>query len=59
MRRDVLVRDPRADDARSIAEIHIDRWRWGYRDLVAVPGTQRPTLRHKDLALTSLAWQTA
>jgi ribosomal protein S18 acetylase RimI-like enzyme len=35
MRRDVLVRDARADDARSIAEVHVDGWRWGYRDLVA------------------------
>lgn len=35
MRWGVLVRDARADDARSIAEVHVDRWRWGHRDLVA------------------------
>lgn len=35
MRQDVLVRDAGADDARSIAEVHVDGWRWGYRDLVA------------------------
>lgn len=28
------VRDGRADDARPIAEVHVDGWRWGYRGLV-------------------------
>jgi ribosomal protein S18 acetylase RimI-like enzyme len=34
MPRDVWVRDGGADDARSIAEVHVDGWRWGYRELV-------------------------
>jgi hypothetical protein len=32
---EVLVREARHDDARSIAKAHVRGWRWGYRELFA------------------------
>jgi GNAT superfamily N-acetyltransferase len=31
---DVSVRPARADDIAEIARIHVDTWRWGYRDIL-------------------------
>jgi GNAT superfamily N-acetyltransferase len=34
MSRTVAIREARPGDARAIAEIHVEGWRWGYRDIL-------------------------
>jgi len=34
MSRTVAIREARPDDARAIAEVHVEGWRWGYRDIL-------------------------
>jgi len=34
MNRAITIRDARPEDARAIAEVHVEGWRWGYRDIL-------------------------
>lgn len=34
MSRTVAIRDAGPEDARAIAEVHVEGWRWGYRDIL-------------------------
>ena len=34
MSRTVAIREARPSDARAIAEVHVEGWRWGYRDIL-------------------------